>query len=186
MKIPTSPIRSTIIWGLIGGLAYLPLCSALRILAYWPLCFQLSLWALLAGYAILLSRWARRPLKAIGLPLLLLLGSAFLIHSAPAFLFAALVTLSWIRSSICFRKKPLAKRWVAELGLGLATGMLVSGAVPGVTPVSALGVWLFFLIQALYFVLFEYQGDPRTKIKVDPFEKAKMAAEKILSGGAFY
>jgi len=50
----------------------------------------------------------------------------------------------------------------------------------------ALGVWLFFLIQALYFVLFEYQSEPQIKIEVDPFEKAKMAAEKILSGGAFY
>jgi hypothetical protein len=72
------------------------------------------------------------------------------------------------------------------VGLGLGSALLVSGAVPGVTPVWALGVWLFFLIQALYFVLFEYQSDFQNKIEVDPFEKAKMAAEKILSGGAFY
>jgi hypothetical protein len=152
---------------------------------FWPLGFQLSFWALLAGYAVLLSRWASRPLKAIGLPLLLLLGSAFLIQSATAFLFAALVTLSWIRSGVCFRRKPLVKRLAAELGLGLIAGLLVSGAMPGVNLVWALGVWLFFLIQALYFVLFEYQGNLRTKIDVDPFENAKMAAEKILSGGTF-
>lgn len=185
MKIPTSPIRSTIIWGMIGGLAYMPLCSALSTLVFWPLSFQLSLWALLAGYAVLLSRRASQPLKAVGIPLLMLLGSAFLIDSVTVYLFAALATLSWIRSGVCFRRGPLAKRLVAELGLGLTTGILVSGAVSGVTPVSALGMWLFFLIQALYFILFEYQGDLRTKIDVDPFEKAKMAAEKILSGGIF-
>jgi hypothetical protein len=186
MKSKTTPIRSTIVWGLIGGLVYIPLCSALSLMVFWPLGIQLSLWILLAGYAVLLSRWASRPLKSIGLPLLLLLLSAFLIESATAFLFTALVMLSWIRSGICFKRKPLVKRLAAEMGLGLGSGLLVSGAVPGVTLVWALGVWLFFLIQALYFVLFEYQSESQTKIEVDPFKKAKMAAEKILSGGAFY
>lgn len=185
MKSTARPLRSTIVWGLIGGLGYLPLCSALSLMVFWPLGFQLSLWALLAGYAILLSRWASRPLKSIGLPVLLLLLSAFLIKSATAFLFTALVMLSWIRSGICFKRKPLVKRLGAEMGLGLGSGLLVSGAVPGVTLVWALGVWLFFLIQALYFVLFEYPYDPQIEIDVDPFEKAKMAAETILSNRGF-
>jgi len=185
MKSKTRPIRSTIAWGLIGGLVYIPLCSALSLMVFWPLGIRLSLWILLAGYAVLLSRWASRPLKSIGFPLLLLLLSAFLIESATAFLFTAFAMLSWIRSCICFKRKPLVKRLAAEMGLGLGSGLLVSGAVPGVTPVWALGVWLFFLIQALYFVLFEYQSESQTRIEVDPFEKAKMAAEKILSGGAF-
>jgi len=94
--------------------------------------------------------------------------------------------LSWIRSGICFKRNPLVKRLGAEMGLVLGSALLVSGAVPDATLVWALGVWLFFLIQALYFVLFEYQSDTQTKIEVDPFEKAQMAAEKILSSGAFY
>ena len=102
MKSTVKPLRSTIVWGLIGGLGYIPLCSALSLMVFWPLGFQLSLWALLAGYAILLSRWASRPLKSIGLPLLLLLLAAFLIKSPTAFIFTALVMLSWIRSGICF------------------------------------------------------------------------------------
>jgi hypothetical protein len=118
--------------------------------------------------------------------LLLLLLSAVLIESATAFFFTALVMLSWIRSGIFFKRKPLLKRLGVEMGLGLGSALLVSGATPGVTLVWALGVWLFFLIQALYFVLFEYQSDTQTKIEVDPFEKAQIAAEKILSGGAFY
>ena len=186
MKSKTTPVRSTVVWGLTGGLVYIPLSSALSLMLFWPLGIQLSLWILLAGYAVLLSRWAFRPLRSIGFPLLLLLLSAFLIESMTVFLIIAFAVLSWIRSGICFKRKPRARRLGAELGLGLASVLLVSGAVPAVTPVWALGVWLFFLIQALYFVLFEYKSGLRTKIEADPFENAKMAAEKILSGGAFY
>ena len=185
MKSKARPIRSTIVWGLIGGLVYIPLCSAMSLL-FWPLGIRLTLWMLLTGYAVLLSRMASRPLRSIGMPLLLLLLAVFLIKPATTFLFTAFVMLSWIRSGICFKRKSRAKRLAAEMGLGLVSGLLAFGAVPEVTLVWALGIWLFFLIQSLYFVLFEYETDPQTKINPDPFEAAKMAAEKILSGGAFY
>jgi hypothetical protein len=113
MKSKTTPIRSTIVWGLIGGLVYIPLSSALSLLVFWPLGTQLTLWILLAGYAVLLSRWASRPLRSIGLPLLLLLLAAFLIESATVFLFSAIVMLSWIRSGTCFKRKPIVKAWPA-------------------------------------------------------------------------
>ena len=186
MKSKSTPIRSTIVWGLIGGLFYFPLCSAFSLVVFWPLNIQLTLCILLSGYAVLLSRWASRPLKSIGLPLLLLLTLLFLIESATAFLLTAFVMLSWIRSGICFKRKPVMKRLAVETVLSLGSGLLVFGAVPEVTGVRALGVWLFFLIQALYFVIFEYQSDCHAGIEADPFEKAKMAAEKILSGGTFY
>jgi hypothetical protein len=181
MKSTAKPIRSTIIWGLIGGLLYIPLCVALSRFMLWPVSFQVSLWVLLAGYGVLLSRWAPESLRSISLPLLLLFLAAFFIRSTSAFLFISLVMLSWIRSGICFKEKPFLKRFGAEIGLGLATGLLVSGAVPAATIMGALGIWLLFLIQALYFVLFDYRSDPKARIEVDPFEKAKMAAQKILS-----
>lgn len=181
MKSTAKPIRSTIIWGLIGGLLYIPLCVALSRFMLWPVSFQVSLWVLLAGYGVLLSRWAPESLRSISLPLLLLFLAAFFIRSTSAFLFISLVMLSWIRSGICFKEKPFLKRFGAEIGLGLATGLLVSGAVPAAAIAGALGIWLFFLIQALYFVLFDYRSDPEARIEVDPFEKAKMAAQKILS-----
>jgi uncharacterized membrane protein len=183
MKSTAKPIRSTIIWGLIGGLLYIPLCVALSRFMLWPVSFQLSLSVLLAGYGVLLSRWAPESLRSISLPLLLLFLAAFFIRSTSAFFFVSLVVLSWIRSGICFKEKPFLKRFGAEIGLGLATGLLVSGAVPAAAIAGALGIWLFFLIQALYFVLFDYRSDPEARIEVDPFEKAKMAARKILSNG---
>ena len=183
MKSTAKPIRSTIIWGLIGGLLYIPLCVALSRFMLWPVSFQLSLSVLLAGYGVLLSRWAPESLRSISLPLLLLFLAAFFIRSTSAFFFVSLVMLSWIRSGICFKEKPFLKRFGAEIGLGLATGLLVSGAVPAAAIAGALGIWLFFLIQALYFVLFDYRSDPGARIEVDPFERAKMAARKILSNG---
>ena len=183
MKSNATPIRSTIIWGLISGFLYIPLIVGLSYFMFWPVSFQVSLWVLLAGYAVLLSRWAHRSLSAIGLPLVLLFIAAFFIRSTSAFLFTSLVMLGWIRSGICFKEKPFLKRFGAEIVLGLSTGLLVSGAVPAAVMAWALGIWLFFLIQALYFVLFDYHSDPQTTIEADPFEKAKMAAQKILSGG---
>lgn len=181
MKGIAKPIRSTIAWGLISGLIYLPLSLIFNSMAFWPLSFQLLLWTLLAGYGVLLSCWASKPLASVALPLLLLLFAAFLIQSTATFLLAALGMLSWMRSGICFNQTSVVKRFVAETGLGLSSGLPVAASVPAATLTGALGVWLFFLIQALYFVVFEYRNDPATRVELDPFERAKMAAEQILS-----
>ena len=181
MKGIAKPIRSTIAWGLISGLIYLPLSLIFNSMAFWPLSFQLLLWTLLAGYGVLLSCWASKPLASVALPLLLLLFAAFLIQSTATFLLAALGMLSWMRSGICFNQTSVVKRFVAETGLGLSSGLPMAASVPAATLTGALGVWLFFLIQALYFVVFEYRNDPATRVELDPFERAKMAAEQILS-----
>ena len=181
MKPTANPIRTTIVWGLIGGLAYIPLCWVLGLVVFWPLSFKLSLSALLAGYGVLLSRSAQQPLRSILFPLILLFMAAFCFQSTNAFLFTGIGLLSWIRSGICFKKESSVYRLAAEIGLGLGTGLLVSGTGPNVNLVWALGVWLFLLVQALYFVLLGYGREQETHIGMDPFEKAKMAAETILS-----
>jgi len=180
MKAFSRPIRSTIIWGLIGALFYIPLCTGLSFFVLWPVSWQLTLWALLAGYGVFLTRWSSTSLRLIGLPFLLLFSAAVFIQSAPVFLLSAVAVLSWIRSGICFSKKPFAKRLAAEIVLGSATALLVAGAAPGVSPAWALGVLMFFLIQALYFVLLNQTADAELKIEGDSFEKARMAAENIL------
>ena len=181
MKATAKPIRSTIAWGLLSGLVFVPLSMALNWMLPWPLSSRLLLWLLLAGYGILLSRWASKSFAVNALPLLLLLVVAFWIPSTPVFLFAALGVLSWMRSGICFNQTPVLKRLGVEMGLGIAAGLPVSAVLPATTAPGALGVWLFFLIQALYFVAFEYRNDPLVRVEVDPFERAKMAAEQILN-----
>jgi hypothetical protein len=180
MKSIAKPIRSTIVWGLLSGLFYLLLNVPANAFIAWPMGDQLLLWALLTGYGILLSRWAYRPLSSVAWPSILLLFASLLIQSTAAFIWVALGILSWMRSGICFNRTPVGKRLAAEIGLGLGTGLAVSAVLPAATLTGALGVWLFFLIQALYFVLFEYHSEPTTRVETDPFEKAKMAAEQIL------
>ena len=180
MEVLARPVRSTIVWGLIAALILIPLGSGFNRLMLWPVGLQLTLWALLAGYGVFLTRWSSTPLRSIGGPLLLLFLAAIFMHSTAIFLFLVFATLSWIRSGICFRKKPFVQRLATEIALGSAVALLAVGAVPGLTPEWALGVLMFFLIQALYFVLLEPDLDPRLKIEADPFEKAKMAAENIL------
>jgi hypothetical protein len=180
MKAFAKPIRSTIVWGLISGFFYIPLYVALSLFVFWPVSLQLTLWTLLAGYGVLLTRWSSAPLRSMGVPFLLLFIAAIFIQSPPIFLFATVAVLSWIRSGICFKKKSIVRRLVAEIALGSASALLVAGAVPEADMSWALGVLMFFLIQALYFVLLEPDLDPQLKIEADPFEKAKMAAENIL------
>jgi hypothetical protein len=181
MKSTANPIRTTIVWGITSGLTFIPLCFGLGWVVFWPLSFKLSLWALLTGYGVLLSRWAQQSLRSILFPLILLFVAVFCLQSTNAFLFTAIGWLSWIRSGICFKKESIVKRLTAEIGLSLGTALLVFGEAPAVDPVWALGVWLFFLVQALYFVLFDYGREQKTQVEVDPFEKSKMAAETILS-----
>ena len=181
MKSSANPIRTTIIWGITAGLAYIPLCYGLSSVVFWPLNINLSLSALLAGYAVLLLRLTHQPLRSILLPLILLFVAAFYFQSMNAFLFTAIALLGWIRSGICFKKEPMAKKLAAEIALGVGAGLLVSGAVPAVNTIWALAVWLFFLIQTLYFILVGCGKEGENGVEVDPFEKAKMAAEAILS-----
>jgi hypothetical protein len=176
MKAIARPIRTTIVWGLIGGLIYIPLDTGIGLIVLWPADLQLTLWALLVGYGAFLTRWSSMPLRSIGVPFLLLLTAAVFVQSRSVFLFSAIAVLGWIRSGICFKKKPLVMRLAAEIGLGAVTALLLGGAVREPTPAGALGVLMFFLIQALYFVIFEQKRE----IEADSFEKAKMAAENIL------
>ena len=185
MKSTASPIRTTIVWGVTAALVYIPLSFAFSLVVFWPLSLQLSLSILLAGYGVLLSRWTQQPLRSIFFPLLLLFVAAICFRSTNAFLLTAIGIISWIRSGICFKNESILKRLAAEIGLGLGAVLLVFEAVPALDLVWALGVWLFFLVQALYFVLFVDQRQQETKIEVDPFEKAKMAAETILSNRVF-
>ena len=154
MKSTANPIRATIVWGVIGGLAYIPLGSGLSMIVLWPLSFKLSVSSLLAAYGVLLSRWAQQPLRSIHFPLILLFVAAFCLQPTNAFLFTTIGLLGWIRSGICFKNESFLQRLAAEIGLGLGTGLLVSFAGPALNLIWALGVLLFFLIQALYFVLF--------------------------------
>lgn len=179
MKTSWRPIRTTLIVGLICGLAFIPLSLGLSVFVNVATAFALILWLYAAVYSVFLCRWGGKRSGSILFPLILLLAAVFFSNSLTAYFAAALLVFSWIRSGICFERS-LHGLW-AELVIGLGGGALVSFFVNGSGVTWALGIWMFFLIQALYFVFFNVPVASDSKEQnVDPFERSRRMAEEIL------
>jgi hypothetical protein len=183
MKRLGKPVRTTIVMGLAFGLLFAPVSTILNLFLPWSVAFQLTLWLFLAAYSLVLCRWAGASLLACGFPLAILLASTLWLRSTRDFLLLLVLVLGWVRSGVCFRK-PLWQAVGAEALVGLGGAALVGFFAPHSMAVWALGVWMFFLVQSLYFVLTGDVGDEEeTEVALDPFEKARRQAEEILSAG---
>ena len=141
---------------------------------------KLALWSDLVIYAVLLARWGRTRLRSAALPLILLLGMVFWVHSYAGFFFMAAGVLCWVRSGICFQAAPL-RTLVAEVITVLGGTSLVV-LFGGQTALSwAMGIFLFTLVQALYFFIVPVcPGEPHVNLSGDPFEQAMEEARKVL------
>jgi hypothetical protein len=181
MKITQRPIRTTVFFGLICALLFIPLSIGLCSIMSWPMAVNMILWSYLAIYGVLLTRWGEKSALSILFPLVLLLIIIFVVKSNSAFLLFALAIFSWIRSGICFQK-PFSRVLLMELFLTLGGTVLAAGFTPDSMVTRALGVWMFFLVQSLYFVFLDHRN-LKEITSSDPFEKAMMQAEKTLSGG---
>ncbi len=174
------PVRSTLVYGLISALTVMPAAWPLAGLIGWPMAFKLVLWTDLAFYAVLLSRWSGKGLLTIVFPLALMLGTALWPGVYFGFFFLGLGVLGWIRSGICFSGTPV--RAVAAEIITVAGGSgLVTLLNPGSTVTWAISIWLFFLVQALYFFIVpatDLQNTARTA--EDPFEQALREAQRVL------
>ena len=180
MKTTSQPIRSTIIFGLVSGLVFIPISVGLGYVVFWPQALYLTLWINIFVYSILLTRWSGRRLNSIIFPLVPVFAIIFWVDSTFLFLMLMLSTFSWIRSGICFPEHA-GRKAIAELALSLGTASLVITLMPASAFGWSLTIWMFFLIQALYFVFFESECHPKETIPLDPFEKARKLAESILS-----
>jgi len=178
----SKPLQVTILLGIIGGLAFMPMTMALSYITYWPLfSSRLILWLYLVIYAFFLIRWGKRPLKLIIIPLLLLFLAGILESSNTVFFLLFLGILSWIRSSLCFQKSLLLMMFT-ELVLSLGGGTLMAFLAPQTRLAWSLGIWMFFLVQSLYFVSWEDRGNTEEEEQgIDPFERASRQIEKFLS-----
>jgi hypothetical protein len=182
MKTNARHVQITIAFGLICGLSLIPLNVGLSYIMSWPNAMSITFWAYLAAYGLILTTWSQKDSISIAFPLLLALVAAFWVDSISAFLLIALGVLSWIRSGICYPQN-ITKRLFAEVALCYGGGILVAILTPSTMMTWALAVWLFFLIQALYFVIFEMNHKEQEDIQRDLFDQAKKQAEKILSSG---
>ncbi len=181
MKAIKHPIRNTIFYGLFCGLSFVPLSLTLNAFISWPSAVGLTLWLFISGYAVLLNLWGNKIQISTVFPLLLLLPAIFLMDSMVLFFLLALIVMAWIRSGICYQK-PGAMRLAVELLLCFLGAVLVHVFTPGSMFSWALGVWMFFLVQALYFVFFEPADNQQEgSSRLDAFERASRYAERILS-----
>jgi hypothetical protein len=183
MKNLPRPVLTTVLFGLIGGMSFIPLNLVLSKFFFGSNAICMVLWLFTAGYAVLLCRWSRQKLMPVSYPILFLLLTVFMVQSIDAFFFLALAVNSWIRSGICYQGQ-CKIRLPAELLLCVAGGALVAVFTPGSALAGVLSIWLFFLLQALYFAFFgstpatlesQYDKEP------DLFERASRQAEDILS-----
>ena len=183
MKRPGKPVRTTIVMGLAFGLLFVPVSATLDLFLPWSAAFRLTLRLFLAAYSLVLCRWAGAPILGCGFPLAILLASIFWLRSGNDFLILMVLVLGWIRSGVCFRKA-LWKAVVAEVLVGLGGAALVAFFAPQSLALWALGVWMFFLVQSLYFIISGDIGDMEgNEVTLDPFEKARRQVESILSAG---
>jgi hypothetical protein len=174
------PVRTTLIFGLVSALAMVPVLWYQRSFGAWPMALKLAIWLNLAVYALLLCRWSRTRYLSILFPLALLLGAALWPHTHAGFLLLALGIFSWIRSGICFRNAPL-RALAAELVTVLGGSMLVLIWWPRSAFSWALAVWLFYLVQTVYFfILPACANTSRSAEKTDVFEQARREAERVL------
>lgn len=177
-----TPVRTTLVFGLLSGLAMVPVLWYQRVSGAWPTALELAIWANLAIYSVLLCRWSRTRIAAILIPLVLLLGVAFWPRTHTGFLLMAMGIFSWIRSGICFKNTPL-RALTAELITVLGGSVLVAFWWPQSITSWALAVWLFFLVQSVYFFILPSNAYPGERhANSDPFDQALREAERVLEG----
>ena len=135
----------------------------------------------MTAYALALVRWSGCRLTEVIFPLLVL-GAMGAARPRDAVVFGlALVILSWIRSGICY-PRPGFQAFIREIVL-CGGGALVLALWQPSTPLSwALGIWLFSLVQTLFFILFETGAPLPEATPPDRFDQARRRIEELLEG----
>jgi len=176
-------VRTTLVYAMISAFSVMPAAGLMAGPLGWAMAFKLALWADLFGYAVLLARWSGKALSAVLFPLALLLGAALWPGSYAGFCLLGMGVFSWVRSGICFAGTPL-RSIVAEIITVAGGAALVALLSPGSTVIWAVSIWLFFLVQALYFFIVPANG-PSTidRLVEDPFEQARREAQRVLENG---
>ncbi|MDH3347075.1 MAG: hypothetical protein OEM02_03100 [Desulfobulbaceae bacterium] len=181
MKLNGAPVRSTIIYAAMGAVCLFTLSFAYPITPYSKF-YHFYGWVMTAGYGYLLVKWSGNKLGQLFLPLLTSFLATLVTPWGGLLLVLPihLLALSWIRSSICFPNH-LLRGVILEIVLcfGAATAATtLTSHTPGGT---ALAVWIFFLIQALYFPLSSSRNKEEKVFSPDIFEKAGRQVERILA-----
>lgn len=173
------PIAATIIFGLCSSLL-------LSLLLYLPLSVmsisvsgRLFLFFNLMLYGFLLCRWSNTSPRALFFPLLLALMLALYTHSYLHFIPVVLCMLCWMRSGICFRPQ-LVSAVIAEVVTIAGSAGLLLLFWPYTVYSLPLALWMFFLVQTLYFFIIAAEAQVSPSASKDPFERASREMERLL------
>ena len=175
-------IRTTLVYGAISGFFVMPAATWLATVTGGAVAFRLTLWVDLLLYAVMLARWAGVGPANLLLPMLLLLGAALWPTLHGGFFFLALGILGWVRSGICFRGVPL-RAAAAETVCTAGGAALVAAFAPATAVTWAIGIWLFFLMQSLYFFIVPAAAHSAVDPSADggdPFETACREVRRVL------
>lgn len=157
MKIKTSPLVATVIFAaaaaaLLAAVMSLPLRPIPRTTAA-----NAAIFLCLAAYSAFLARSSGRSLRALFAPFFMLAAVLAVAGSVTGFVVPAAAALSWIRSGICFQgsmpRRVLAEAITCPAGLALACLLQPPGPYGW-----ALSIWMFGLVQTLYFIIVDVEG----------------------------
>ncbi len=157
MKHSHQPFILTIVFGLLCAVLFVPFMHGATYIVSWRFAFRLALCLFLTCYAAGLAEWSQGKRKLIVLPLVVLFGLIIPEQSHTLFLLVYLGLFAIIRSSLL--QPNLLRLIVLEGMLCLGGGVFVYSRSPRTNLAWALGIWIFFLIQSLYFLVWESAAD---------------------------
>jgi hypothetical protein len=165
MNLKMSPVAASVILAaaaamLVAAVTLLPLRPIPRTTA-----LNAAIFLCLAAYSAFLARSSGRSLRALIAPLLMLAAVLAVAGSVTGFVVPAAAGLSWVRSGICFSGS-IPRRVCAE-AVTCAAGLALVWLLQPPGPYGwALSIWMFGLIQALYFVLVDAERSGRPELTV--------------------
>jgi hypothetical protein len=152
MKMTISPVTAALILAAAVTVEFVVAVTVSSRFLPWTAAVNLAMFLCLCLYGIFLARLSGQALRAIAAPLLILASVLAVAESPAGFVVPATAVLSWVRSGICFQG-PIFRRLASETATcpaGLAWAALLHPA--DLLTGWAMGVWMFFLVQALYFL----------------------------------
>jgi len=142
------------------------------------------IWVITAAYGCLLAGWSGEKYRSLIFPIILQLMAACMVPSVGAYALLSVGFLAWLRSGGCFKTRfPLA--WVREMVLGAGGLVLIALLMPQNPIAKGMAVWLFFLIQSLYFINPDAsKGDngfdrQRFETAMKKFDRALLEVEQV-------
>ncbi len=183
MSLKKNPVRSTIFAGLIFSLLYAPISLLLQPYfgGFWPMKITLVLFLII--YSLLMARWAEVKITKIIFPMLILILTINFnpVYELKYFVICLALTLSWIRSITCYYGFSL-NILIFDFLLSLSGAILSLYFSPHTLAGVCLSIWMFFLIQSLYFLAIGKRNISKHITIIDPFAASQRELEKLLKG----